>query len=106
MKSLQAYINESISNHDFDKFAECALSAIDYYYNEGVREYSDDNIEAYVNGDKEPNYKKVIKDIIAEMKHEIPNNVMKELNKYPNCNDKEDIEMTILQTFAKLLPTF
>lgn len=106
MKSLQTYITESISKQDFDKFAECALTALDYYYNEGVMDYSDDNLKAYVNGDKEPNYADVIKDIIAEMKPEIPNNIMKELNKYPNCNDKEDIEMTILQTFEKLLPTY
>ena len=106
MKTLKNYINESISKSDFDKFAECALSALDYYYNEGVEVYSDDNLKAYVNGDTEPNYKDVIKDIIAEMKPEIPNNIMKELNKYPNCNDKEDIEMTILKTFEKLLPKY
>lgn len=106
MKSLHNYITESISKQDFDKFAECALSALDYYYNEGVEVYSDDNLNAYVNGDTEPNYKDVIKDIIAEMKPQIPNNIMKELNKYPNCNDKEDIEMTILKTFEKLLPKY
>lgn len=104
MKTLTKYITESISKSDFDKFAECALSALDYYYNEGVMVYSDDKLEAYVNGSEEPNYADVIRDIIAEMKPEIPASVMKELKKYPKCNDKEDIEMTILKTFEKILP--
>lgn len=102
MKSIVTYINESVSKVDVDEFEQYALSAIDYMYNEGIADYSDKNLAAYINGDKTPNYKGCIDSILYEFEDKLSKQLVKELKKYPNTDLKDDIEISIIRAMEQI----
>lgn len=104
MKNLNTYINEKLNDFFTDEYLNAFMGVIDYLYNEGVVDYNDDNLEAYANGDKEPDYQDIVNTSLIEYKNSMPDGPYKMLKKYPNDKShKDDIEEIIIMAIQNYI---
>ena len=68
MKTLNTFINEKLNSFFEDEYMDAIITTIDYFYNEGIVDYDDDNLDAYAKGGKEPNYQEIVDEIIMSYK--------------------------------------
>lgn len=66
MKTLVNYINESLNNNLKKDIEERALGIIDYFNQEGVAGFDENDWADYIDGSKEPDYKQIVDEIVAE----------------------------------------
>ena len=99
MKDLKDFIiTESNSNKSLKALEDLAWGIIDYFNQEGVKGFEENDWVKYVNGDKDPDYKEIVDAMINELKeYGDKNNLLKILEKYPSSELKEDIELSILR---------
>lgn len=99
MKDLKDFIvNESNSSKLLKSLEDLAWGVIDYFNQEGVKDFTEDDWKKYVNGDKDPNYKEIVDAMVAELKeYGDKNNLLDTLKGYPSSDLKEDIELSILR---------
>ena len=66
MKTLVNYLNESLNNNLKKEIEERAWGIIDYFNQEGVQGFDENDWKAYIDGSKEPDYKQIVDEIVAE----------------------------------------
>lgn len=99
MKTLYEHLNESLNDLFTDEIMDVAMTAIDYLYNKGIVDYSEDNLEVIANGKKTPDYQEIINTML-NYKDSMFDGPYKLLKKYPSTK-KEDIEKVILNGIKK-----
>ena len=97
MKDLKVFVSESKKEEDIiKKIEDIAWGAIDWYNQEGVKNYDEQDWIKYVNGDKDPDFKDFISTAMVDCA-ESDKEVLDLLKKYPKTDLKEDIEIAILR---------
>lgn len=98
MKDLNEFINESkLSDEELIQQVETiAWGAIDWYNQEGVQKWEEQDWIKYVKGDKEPDFQEFISGAMIDSAENYKE-VLELLKKYPKTDLKEDIELAILK---------
>lgn len=101
MKHIDEYILETMS--ESTKLHQLVYSAIDYLYNEGVVDYNDDAISAYINGKKDVPFQDIAQVVLDEYQKDLTPKIKKELEDVVKNGVKKDspIENTILGALDK-----
>ena len=101
MKTLTAFVNESLNDFFAEELYGVFMSTMDYLYDEGIAEYQDDYLKAYYTGKLEMNYKDFVSIALNEFGSKLPDGPSKLLQKYINSkagSKSQDIEELIVQT--------
>ena len=101
MKHIDEYILETMS--ESTKLHQLVYNAIDYLYNEGVVDYNDDAISAYINGKKDVPFQDIAQVVLDEYQKDLTPKIKKELEDVVKNGVKKDspIENTILGALDK-----
>lgn len=98
MKHLNEYLVESKSQEIEKNLEDCAWGIIDMYNQEEVQGWTEDNIKKFVNGDKDPDFAYIVKDMISELEnYGDDGGLLPILKKYESKEWKESIEVAILR---------
>lgn len=99
MKNIKDYINEANNSKKIEKALEdCAWGVIDYFNQEGVKNFDEDDWKEYVNGDKDLDFTQIVDAMIYELEeYGDKNNILQILKKYDTEEWKESIEVAILR---------
>lgn len=102
MKSIVSYLNESLDKNVMKDIEERAWGIIDYFNQEGVRGFDESDWEDYIDGTRDPDYKQIVDEIIAEYGDDPKGRKAVAFLKDYNKN-YDDIAMIILRAATKYL---
>lgn len=105
MKSIVSYLNESLDKNVMKDIEERAWGIIDYFNQEGVRGFDESDWEDYVDGSREPDYKEIVDEIIAEYGDDPKGKKAVAFLKDYEKN-KEDIDAIILRAASNYLSNY
>ena len=96
---LNKSIKKNKTSEEIEKALEdCALVIIDYFNQEGVADFDEQDWKDYINGNKEPDYKKIVDAMIDELEeYGDKDDILSILKKYNTDEWKESIEIAILK---------
>ena len=100
MKDIKEYINEAKFNLE-KQLENLAWGVLDYFNQEAVNDWDENDMKKYVNGDKEPDYKTIADEMLATVESEDhPNKKTLQFLKDYDKN-KEDIDVAILRAMQQ-----
>ena len=99
MKNIKEFIYEARFNLE-KQLEDLALGVLDYFNQEGVKDWDEKDMIKYVNGDKEPDYKVIADEMLATVETE-DNADQKTLQFLKDYNkNHEDIDVAILKAMS------
>lgn len=98
---MESIINESLSKSDFEELKDYFYSTIDYLYQEGVSDYTDDKLQAYCDDNDLIKYAELVDDALATNIATMPNKYQKLLKRYNDNNtDIKDVIVAAINSFV------